>query len=121
LWQGPVGMETARVLALREHSVVLCEAADRLGGQINILARAPGREPWLDAAAWLVRQLEQLPVDIRLGTCVDANLIKMLKPDCVIVAIGARPRRPKLAAADNRAIPIQSMSSRAHRCRETAS
>lgn len=107
---GPGGMEAARVLALRGHSVVLCEAADRLGGQIIVLARAPGREAWLDAAAWLIRQLERLPVEVRLGTTVDANLIASQRPDCVIVATGARPRRPAMAGGSalpaNGAVPI---------------
>src|SRR5262249_2628860 len=89
---GPGGMEAARVLALRGHRVVLCEATDRLGGQINILARAPGREAWLEASAWLVRQLERLPVEVRLGAKVAPDLINASQPDCVIVATGARPR-----------------------------
>src|SRR5215469_12949824 len=96
---GPGGLEAARVLALRGHRVMLCEATDRLGGQLNILARAPGREAWLDAAAWLIRQLEKLPVEIRLETAVDADFIAALRPDCVIVATGARPRRPAKSTA----------------------
>ena len=103
---GPGGMEAARVLALRGHRVTLCEGSDRLGGQINILARAPGREAWLETSAWLIRQLERLPVEIRLETVVDSDLISTLKPDCVIVATGARPRKQKPATGDNVSIPV---------------
>ena len=41
---GPAGMEAARVARLRGHDVVLLEATDRLGGQVNLAFRAPGRE-----------------------------------------------------------------------------
>jgi NADPH-dependent 2,4-dienoyl-CoA reductase/sulfur reductase-like enzyme len=39
---GPAGMEAARVAALRGHQVILFEKEKQLGGQINILSRAPG-------------------------------------------------------------------------------
>ena len=39
---GVGGMEAARVARLRGHEVVLLEATDRLGGQVNLAAKAPG-------------------------------------------------------------------------------
>ena len=33
---GPAGLEAARVSASRRHNVVLFEATDRLGGQLNL-------------------------------------------------------------------------------------
>ncbi|HMK67423.1 MAG TPA: FAD-dependent oxidoreductase [Stellaceae bacterium] len=101
---GPGGLEAARVLALRGHRVTLCEVGNQLGGQLNIVARAPGREAWLDAATWLIHQIGKLSVDVRSNTRVDADFISRLRPDCVIVATGAKPRR--LSPAAGGAIPV---------------
>jgi 2,4-dienoyl-CoA reductase (NADPH2) len=54
---------------------------------------------------WFARQLEKLPVEIRLETAVDADFIAALRPDCTIVATGARPRRPAKSRGHG-AIPI---------------
>ena len=54
---GVGGMEAARVAALRGHEVTLLEATDRLGGQINLAAKAPGREEIAGIAGWLAAEL----------------------------------------------------------------
>ena len=45
---------------LRGHEVILLEATDRLGGQINLAAKAPGREEIAGIAGWLAGELELL-------------------------------------------------------------
>src|SRR5262249_39012355 len=41
---GPAGLEAARVAAKRGHQVVLFEKNQRVGGQMNLWAKLPGRD-----------------------------------------------------------------------------
>jgi NADPH-dependent 2,4-dienoyl-CoA reductase/sulfur reductase-like enzyme len=88
---GPAGMETARVAAERGHAVVLFERADRLGGQIQTAARAPGRGELLRGVAWLERQLARAGVDVRLGVEADRARVLGERPGAVVVATGSDP------------------------------
>ena len=99
---GPAGMEAARVAALRGHRVTLCEAGDRLGGQIQTARRLPHREEIGGIVDWLERQIRALEVDVRLNAPVDAgqwdrwhrsfDWLERERPDAVIVATGSTPR-----------------------------
>jgi dimethylglycine catabolism A len=97
---GPAGMEAARVLAERHHRVTLLERADGLGGALRIAARAPGWEAYASAVDWLARQLGRLKVEVRLGSTATAAGVLAERPDTVVVATGADPRRPRLAGID---------------------
>ena len=88
---GPAGMESARVAAIRGHEVTLYEKENQLGGQINTLIKAPGREEFSQVTRYLSTQLPKLGVKIKLGTEVTKEMVKKEKPDAVIVATGARP------------------------------
>lgn len=88
---GPAGMEAARVSASRGHEVILFEATDRLGGQINLAAKADWREGLANIARWLEGQVRKLGVDVRLGHAPTSAEIKALKPAIVILATGGSP------------------------------
>jgi 2,4-dienoyl-CoA reductase-like NADH-dependent reductase (Old Yellow Enzyme family)/thioredoxin reductase len=91
---GAAGCEAARVAAMRGHKVTLLEQGRRLGGQLLIAARAPGRDSFEDQVYFEENALERLGVDVRLQTHADVEMIKALAPDAVVVATGALPRRP---------------------------
>jgi len=86
-------MKAAETLARRGHAVTLLEQEERLGGQVNLILRTPGR----DEFGWITRDLEaQLRkhgVEIRLGAEATPELVRELAPDGVIVATGAVPSR----------------------------
>jgi NADPH-dependent 2,4-dienoyl-CoA reductase/sulfur reductase-like enzyme len=88
---GPAGMEAARVAAQRGHAVVLCERRDALGGQLTVARQAPFRSDVGEIADWLAAELEQLGVDVRVSTTADADLVREIEPDAVIVATGSLP------------------------------
>ena len=90
---GVAGMEAARAAAERGHDVVLYEAADRLGGQVNLAARAGWRENLSGITRWLAQQVEKKGVDLRLGTVATLELIEAEGPDMVVVATGGRPNK----------------------------
>lgn len=97
---GPGGMEAARVAALRGHRVTLAERSDRLGGTLFFAALAyPENGKLLD---YLVEQVKQLPIDVKLSTEVDAAFVARLKPDAIVVASGARRAAPAIPGAEQR-------------------
>lgn len=89
---GPGGLEAARVLAERGHSVVLFEAQDRVGGQVVLAARASERQAeLLGIIGWLEQELDHLGVDVRLNSPVDDADVIREQPDIVIAATGGFP------------------------------
>jgi 2,4-dienoyl-CoA reductase (NADPH2) len=95
---GPAGMEVARVAALRGHSVTLCERSNSLGGTA-FFASIP-YAPNGKLIDYLQKQVRDLPIDIRLGTEVDAGLVEQLQADTVVVATGALRDAPPIPGAD---------------------
>jgi NADPH-dependent 2,4-dienoyl-CoA reductase/sulfur reductase-like enzyme len=86
-------MKASEILGRRGHSVVLFEQADRLGGQVNLILKTPGRETFAWIARDLVPRLERYGVDVRLQTRAGADDIESLAPDGVLVATGSQPTR----------------------------
>jgi mycofactocin system FadH/OYE family oxidoreductase 2 len=90
---GPAGMKAAETLAKRGHGVTLVEKEERLGGQVKLILKTPGR----DEFGWITRDLEtqmrKAGVDVRLSTEGTPDLVRELAPDGVIVASGAVPSR----------------------------
>lgn len=70
---GPAGCEAARVSRERGHDVVLFEASDAVGGQINLASKAPQRDQMAGIARWFDMELQRLGVDIRLNTWADEH------------------------------------------------
>ncbi len=90
---GPAGLEAARVLALRGHSVILFEKASRVGGQNIIAARGAGRKEIEGVTRWLTGQVRLLSnVELRLNTEAIPESILQEGPDAVVVATGSRPK-----------------------------
>ncbi len=92
------GMECARVLALRGHKVTLYEKSDCLGG-IFIAAAAPYfKEKDRDLIEWYKRELQKLPVEIKLNT--EVKDVTSLNADEVIVATGSKARKIPVKGAE---------------------
>ncbi|MFB5651572.1 FAD-dependent oxidoreductase [Leptospira wolffii] len=99
---GPGGMEAARVSALRGHEVILLEATEKLGGQLNLAASIPGKFEFFETVRYFKNELPRLGVDIRLKTRADLALLDSLKPDAVIFATGVLPRDLKLPGLEKK-------------------
>src|SRR5262245_48570286 len=97
---GAAGMEAARVAAERGHHVTLIERSGELGGALRIAARAPGWEAYASAVDWLAREIGRLNVEVRLGVTASGATVLAERPDVVVVATGADPRRPRLPGVD---------------------
>jgi mycofactocin system FadH/OYE family oxidoreductase 2 len=97
---GIAGMEAARVAALRGHSVSLYEKSEQLGGQLQVAAKAPGRQDMAEPARYYEHQFKRLGVDVHLGSSVDERTVQEAKVDAVIVATGGLPACPTFPGAD---------------------
>ena len=99
---GPAGMEAGRIAATRGHDVVLFEAARRLGGQIGLITRTPGRENFEEIILYFERQLAKLGVELKLGAEVGVDEVLGEAPDAVVVATGSTPFRPEILGVEQR-------------------
>lgn len=97
---GPGGLEAARVSAERGHRVVLFEAGEQTGGQINLASRVAWREPMSGIVRWLDSQVRKLGVDLRLGQSADAENVLAEEPDEVVIATGGSPNRGRFGDSE---------------------
>ncbi|MEZ5868733.1 MAG: FAD-dependent oxidoreductase [Defluviimonas denitrificans] len=88
---GPAGLEAARAAAERGHRVDLFEAQPRIGGQFRLAGEQPRRAQILDLLDWYERQFEKLQVRVHLNSYAEADDIRALSPDAVILATGSLP------------------------------
>jgi 2,4-dienoyl-CoA reductase (NADPH2) len=96
---GPAGMEAARRLALRGHSVTLLESGSALGGTARFasIAYAPNQL----IVEWLKREVMRAPgITVRFGTRATQATVGALKPDVVVVATGAKRDLPLIPGAN---------------------
>lgn len=72
----------------------LLEQGKRLGGQLLIASKAPGRDSFEDQVYFEENEMKRTGVDVRLESRADIAAIRALKPDAVVIATGAVPRVP---------------------------
>lgn len=84
---GIAGLEAARVLAVKGHTVTLVEKNDRLGGQVNLASVPPRKSEILRGVKYYEKVLPQLNVDIRMNTVMSNEELNGY--DEVIIAAGA--------------------------------
>ncbi len=93
---GPAGLEVARVLALRGHSVVVLEQASEPGGQLLLSRLVPGRAELAGLAVSLADAAGRAGVELRLGFRASAASVLAERPDTVVLAAGAQPGVPPI-------------------------
>ena len=97
---GPAGLEVARVAALRGHQVSIYEKENELGGQLNIAAKAPMREDFLEVPRFYKHQMRILSVEVNLETEVTPEMVEAKNPDAVVVATGSLPYLPPIPGVE---------------------
>ncbi|MFD8192763.1 oxidoreductase [Streptomyces wuyuanensis] len=96
---GPAGLAFSVSAAERGHDVTLFDAAEEIGGQLNIAKRVPGKEEFEETLRYFRTQLELRGVDVRLGTFVTPELLTGY--DEIVVATGVTPRTPEIEGIDH--------------------
>ena len=98
---GPAGMKAATVAASRGHEVKLIEASSKLGGQINLAEKLPGRSEFGGITTNLANKLNRQNVEIKLNTKVSADFVMQAAPEVVILATGGRSFVPIIEGREN--------------------
>ena len=98
---GPAGLEAARVAGARGHGVVLFEAANEPGGQIRLAARVDRRKELIGIADWRAERCEEAGVEMRFNNYAEADDVRALQPDVVIIATGGLPQTPPLEEGED--------------------
>ncbi|MGW5329135.1 FAD-dependent oxidoreductase [Streptomyces sp. NPDC004014] len=96
---GPAGLACAVSAAERGHSVTLFDAADEIGGQLNVARRVPGKQEFDETLRYFRHQLDEHGVDVRLGAWVTPADLDGY--DEVVVATGVTPRVPNIPGVDH--------------------
>jgi NADPH-dependent glutamate synthase beta subunit-like oxidoreductase len=89
---GPGGLEAARTLAEKGHTVTLFEANDSLGGQVNLATRSPRRRDLQGIIDWRTQELKRLGVTVKLNSYVEGSELAKSEFDVIIVATGGMPK-----------------------------
>ncbi len=85
---GPGGMAAAMYACERGHRVTLIEKEQELGGTFRWASTLfPRNQLFLD---YLINRVEDLPIELRLGTQANETMIKELEPDAIVLATGGR-------------------------------
>ena len=95
---GPAGLSAALVAAQRGHKVTLFEKAQRIGGQLNLARRIPGKEEFNGLVGWYERMLAHTGVTVRTGE--SANASRLADFDVALIATGVSPRNPGIPGQD---------------------
>ncbi|OIJ98421.1 NADPH-dependent 2,4-dienoyl-CoA reductase [Streptomyces colonosanans] len=96
---GPAGLACAVSAAERGHDVTLHDAANDIGGQLNVARRVPGKQEFDETLRYFRTQLQEHGVDVRLNTRVTAE--DLAGYDEIVVATGVSPRTPEIPGVDH--------------------
>ena len=97
---GPAGMEAALIATKRGHDATLFDKNEELGGRLRLAAVPPNKDGYQDAINYLKRELKRHNVKVKLGVCVDKEMVLKEKPDAVIIATGASTMIPNIPCED---------------------
>ncbi|MCX5204076.1 NADPH-dependent 2,4-dienoyl-CoA reductase [Streptomyces sp. NBC_00237] len=98
---GPAGLACAVTAAERGHAVTLFDAAEVVGGQLNVARLVPGKSEFDETLRYFRNRLEEYGVEVRLGAAVTAEELKAGSYDEVVVATGVTPRVPEIEGVDH--------------------
>ncbi|MER5359577.1 NADPH-dependent 2,4-dienoyl-CoA reductase [Streptomyces sp. NPDC002785] len=96
---GPAGLACAVAASERGHEVTLFDAAEEIGGQLNVARRVPGKEEFNETLRYFRTRLAQEKVELRLGTRATADMLEGF--DEVVLATGVTPRSPAIPGLDH--------------------
>lgn len=99
---GPAGMQAALTAAERGHEVTLCEARGVLGGALKFADNGAHNKLTMKRYrdSQIRKVMEHPGIEVRLNTRVDETVAAELRPDVLIIAVGARPVTPPIEGVD---------------------
>ncbi len=88
---GVAGVEAARIAAMRGHTVDIYDAANEVGGQLNLACKPPFKQHLGLMKPYLERQLELHGVNVYLGKKITKEDVLAMNADAVVCATGIKP------------------------------
>ncbi|HET6857847.1 MAG TPA: NADPH-dependent 2,4-dienoyl-CoA reductase [Streptomyces sp.] len=98
---GPAGLACAVTAAERGHEVTLFDAADVIGGQLNVARKVPGKEEFNETLRYFRHQLDAHGVQLRLGVRATAESLSAAGFDEIVLATGVTPRTPAIPGIEH--------------------
>ena len=98
---GPGGLKAALTAAERGHQVILLEKSSRLGGQINCSDYDDYKLDLRRYRDYLLTQIKKSTVEVRLNTEATPELVKILEPEALIIAVGADTVTPPISGVEH--------------------
>lgn len=99
---GVAGLQAAVTAAKRGHRVTLVEKTDRLGGVLKFARFDVHKKRFLELCDTYSYELEQAGGTLLLNTTADEVLLKQLKPEVVVIAVGSSPIHPGIPGLDTK-------------------
>ncbi|KXI29333.1 NADPH-dependent 2,4-dienoyl-CoA reductase [Paraglaciecola hydrolytica] len=96
---GPAGAMFAIYAAQRGHSVTLYEKSNRVGGQLNLAAKVPGKEEFKEFLRYINTTLQQSTVELKL--LCEPSINDLAHYDEVILASGTIARELTIPGANH--------------------
>ncbi|MFC2996831.1 FAD-dependent oxidoreductase [Acinetobacter sichuanensis] len=103
---GPAGLSFAINAAERGHHVTLYEAADQIGGQLNMAKQVPGKNEFNEMLRYFNVSLKKAGVTLHLNTHVETDLLALQKFDDIVIATGVTPRIPEIEGINHSKVVI---------------
>ena len=100
---GVGGLQAAVTASKRGHSVTsvtLLEKTGELGGTINFTDQDEDKVDLRNFKNLLIREARESCPDIRMETACTREILDEIKPDAVIIAVGAHPVKPPIKGID---------------------
>ena len=98
---GPAGLSFSAIAAVRGHDVTLFEEKEMIGGQLRYATAIPGKEEFKETLRYFDKQLELTGVNVLKGQKADAQTIRDMDFDEIILATGVVPRIPEIEGIDH--------------------
>lgn len=99
---GPAGIRAALTLYQRGHQVTLLEKNNYVGGAIHYVAKEEFKQDIKSYLEYLECQLAKTEIELKLGVTATPQMVKDMKPDALIVAIGGSPFVPPIKGIDSK-------------------
>ena len=96
---GAAGLACATAAAERGHEVEVFEAADRIGGQLNLARNVPGKEEFDETLRYWDAMMALHGVRVHLASAPTAESLAAF--DEVVIATGVTPRTPAIPGIDH--------------------
>ena len=90
---GPSGLEAAKISSERGHRVVVFEASNIPGGQLNLITRSKRRKDMVGIIDWRLKACKKNNVKFYFDTFATKELILNENPDVIIIATGGLPNK----------------------------